>query len=606
MGGTVDAPEGNLRVRVNARNDTRNQSDPDRRLGRIELVVTGGQVLATCTSCCMSGGAIGQDRCLWDTVLPAVPDGAIYARVCSTGAGATCGQNGAATSLVGAPVFVNWPRYRASIGLSAVEACDFDGDGRPCWADNCWANANADQANADGDLYGDVCDAWPGDPENDEDWDYVPWPADLCPRDADPSNADRDGDGVGDACDVCPAAPDPAQTDADGDGAGDACDVCPGWVDPEQRDTDGDGVGDVCDPDADDDGRANGADNCPFAANPDQADRDRDGIGDACDPDGDGIADVDDVCPTIFDPAQTDTDGDGVGDVCDSCVLVSNPRVAPAPGRTTSGGQRDDDADGYGNACDADFDGDLDVDTVDAALFATAFDPVAHVYHDVSENACGPAGNAPCDVFDLDETGSWVTSADQGRFSALVGAAPGPRCAACGVDWRRLRCSGDACPDGDGDGVDDRIDLCPTVADPLQLDADGDGVGDACDSCVAVANPRLATLPSWAVLTGGQRDDDADGYGNACDPDFDGVPALVSSADLLLMRDALGRSVTLQTCGPDGAQSCAIFDLDETGAVVNSADLLVFRPHLGQALPAAAKCPSCPLACAAGAARSCR
>ena len=38
-------------------------------------------------------------------------------------------------------------------------------------------------------------------------------------------------------------------------------------------------------------------------------------------------------------------------------------------------------------------------------------------------------------------------------------------------------------PDADGDGISDRDDNCPAVANPMQSDADGDGVGDACDVC---------------------------------------------------------------------------------------------------------------------------
>jgi len=38
-----------------------------------------------------------------------------------------------------------------------------------------------------------------------------------------------------------------------------------------------------------------------------------------------------------------------------------------------------------------------------------------------------------------------------------------------------------ALPDGDGDGVPDVSDNCPSVANPGQADIDGDGAGDACD-----------------------------------------------------------------------------------------------------------------------------
>ena len=38
-------------------------------------------------------------------------------------------------------------------------------------------------------------------------------------------------------------------------------------------------------------------------------------------------------------------------------------------------------------------------------------------------------------------------------------------------------------PDSDGDGIPDRSDNCPAIANPDQADADEDGAGDACDSC---------------------------------------------------------------------------------------------------------------------------
>jgi hypothetical protein len=61
-------------------------------------------------------------------------------------------------------------------------------------------------------------------------------------------------------------------------------------------------------------------------------------------------------------------------------------------------------------------------------------------------------------------------------------------------------CSG---PDGDGDGIADMCDTCPSLANPDQRDTDGDFVGDACDNC-----PRVANF--------GQTDADGDGRGDAC------------------------------------------------------------------------------------------
>jgi hypothetical protein len=71
------------------------------------------------------------------------------------------------------------------------------------------------------------------------------------------------------------------------------------------------------------------------------------------------------------------------------------------------------------------------------------------------------------------------------------------------------------------------------------------------------------------------------------------------------MREAINRPVYVQTCGVNGNSSCAIYDLDESGVVVGTSDLLAFRAFLGLMLTDAAKCPSCPLACSAGSARTC-
>lgn len=43
-------------------------------------------------------------------------------------------------------------------------------------------------------------------------------------------------------------------------------------------------------------------------------------------------------------------------------------------------------------------------------------------------------------------------------------------------------------PDGDGDGIPDNVDNCPTVANPNQLDANGNGIGDVCETCTINAS----------------------------------------------------------------------------------------------------------------------
>ncbi len=73
-------------------------------------------------------------------------------------------------------------------------------------------------------------------------------------------------------------------------------------------------------------------------------------------------------------------------------------------------------------------------------------------------------------------------------------------------------------PDFDGDGVEDSVDNCLSIINPLQENADGDTEGNACDidddndgvldgsdNCQLDANP-------------GQADTDADGIGDVCDP----------------------------------------------------------------------------------------
>ncbi|MDQ7029667.1 MAG: M4 family metallopeptidase [Ardenticatenia bacterium] len=262
--------------------------------------------------------------------------------------------------------------------------------------------------------------------------------------------------GLGDADRDCDGTPDPSDPDDDNDRIPDSLDNCDGVPNPDQWDTDGDGQGNACDPDDDNDGVLDEGDNCPLRPNPDQADDDGDGIGDVCDDDdGDGVVNSEDNCRDVPNHDQTDTDGDGMGDACDpdddndgicdvdgplpdgtpgtppgGCTRgpnnVDNCRITPNPD------QADSDGDGAGDACDncerpnpdqRDTDGDGIGDFCDS--------------DDDNDGICDSGGPLP---------------------DGTPGTPPG------------------GCNPGPG-----RVDNCPLLPNPLQIDIDDNGTGLLCD-----------------------------------------------------------------------------------------------------------------------------
>lgn len=133
--------------------------------------------------------------------------------------------------------------------------------------------------------------------------------------------------------------------------------------------------------------------------------------------------------------------------------------------------------------------------------------------------------------------------------------------------------------DGDGDLVDDAVDVCSAVADPFQGDLDGDGVGDLCESDSGGVSTFDGT-PASEVVVGTSGDDNLSGaggedalYGLEGDDTLDGGDGL----DFL----AGGPGTDTLT----GGASCDVFAFDPAGDedVITdfdpAADRLLFPPQ---------------------------
>ena len=289
---------------------------------------------------------------------------------------------------------------------STLQIEDADNDGIEDSLDNCPEIHNRDQADANLNNIGDVCDSGepsgfdydrdglPNETDPDDDNDGVPDEQDRFPLDENEyidtdldgignyADTDDDNDGVPDINDAFPllgtesedfdsdGIGNNADNDDDNDSIPDSADAFP--LDPsEYVDSDLDGIGDGADPDDDNDGTNDLQDAFPYDET-EALDSDLDGVGNNADTDddNDGVNDELDAFP-LNPLEQTDTDNDGIGnnsDEDDDNDGVSDD-LDPAPLDPTE--SVDTDGDGIGNNSDTDDDGDGVADTMDFAPLDT-------------------------------------------------------------------------------------------------------------------------------------------------------------------------------------------------------------------------------------------
>ncbi len=110
--------------------------------------------------------------------------------------------------------------------------------------------------------------------------------------------------------------------------------------------------------------------------------------------------------------------------------------------------------------------------------------------------------------------------------------------------------------DGDGDGIGDSHDNCPSTHNTDQTDTDADDVGQACDNCPFEPNNAGEDI---------QRDTDGNGRGDACECGNADRSTAVDIFDALhiaqgTLTPPLVTMIHPRACDADGSGTCDIFD----------------------------------------------
>ncbi|MFH1404348.1 MAG: hypothetical protein ABIH11_08785 [Candidatus Altiarchaeota archaeon] len=428
------------------------------------------------------------------------------------------------------------------------DQADADGDGIGDVCDNCPDDANNDQADADGDGIGDVCDNCVNTPNGPSkgtcdgggigDWKKgAPCNSNNdcglinqgnCVKD----QADADGDDMGDVCDTCP---DDNPGDVDGDGycqsarfnspknGGDDCDDDEPAVNPgvkeqdcmcfDEVDNDCDGKADA----ADDSFNLLGGDfgcvcrdgqnqmgnqqidcadpwcsnflNEPYCAATENTGQCGDSCDDSFDNDGDTCIDgVDSDC------GGTETSCvDGNDNDCDGLVDCADPDCATQTGP-------------LGSTCCQDNEDCNDHDAPEIATCEWTPDgnPDTWDYRALFDSQCNVGGTYECSQTTDADISHDGTDPDADDIDTECGDNCPTVANAGQEDVDKWNCPGGYSQSPCSDGVGDACDNCVDNYNPNQENADGDARGDLCDNCKQVQNND-------------QLDVDDDGRGDACD-----------------------------------------------------------------------------------------